>query len=83
MNPLSSFSLTAIIFELLYNNVFGELDKKDARRGQCATSRDEHAHLQDMFKNGDTNDDLAGRGEEQDDEGWTKVKSKSKGSVEC
>ena len=56
------------------------LGKKESRKTQQVVKKEDDVHIADMFKNGDTNDN--GQDNEQDEEGWTKVQSKSKGSIE-
>ncbi|XP_001636546.2 uncharacterized protein LOC5516416 [Nematostella vectensis] len=69
----------SLVYELLYNNVFTELDKRETNSLKRNTSSGQKTIIE-MVRNGD----MVADSESQDsteDEGWTQVKSRSKAKV--
>jgi hypothetical protein len=81
------FFFTAIIFEMLYNKVFIELDKKQSsKKGKPKgptnmenNRNNEKSNIEWVNQNGCTSDETDTLENSGDDDGWTEVKSKARG----
>ena len=75
---------SALVYELLYKRVFPELDRKDhSRKGGVQTPEPLMGLSVDLYENGNMPDEFRENGND-DNDGWTEVKSRSqKGQFSC